>query len=160
MPSLGEWGLLLACAGVASSLGWWAYRRRSRYRRLPAACSVLLLVKDQALIIEGFMREVCSLVGRRHGLISDVTVVDAGSSDDTFAILERLARDLPIKVVRWRGEDNPQGSSALDMGYVLCDRPAALLLHLTDENRAARFLALLHRLFAGGGEERGAVRAG
>ncbi len=95
------------------------------------------------------MREVCRLVNRSQGIAADLTVVDAGSDDETFQILERLGRQLPLKFVRWEGGDNPAGSSALDLGYVLCDRPAVLLLHLTEPGRSARFLELVRSLCSG-----------
>lgn len=122
--------------------------RRSRRRGGQPALSLLIVVRNQAATVEGFMREVCSLAHGPGGLGADVTVVDAGSEDETFEILERLGRRLPFKLARWQGREN-QASSALDLGYVLCERPAVLLLHLTEPGRAVGFVRLLKSLAPG-----------
>ncbi len=136
---------VVAIVALIGGLTLWLSKRRSRVasrRGLPAV-SVLVVVKDQAGVVEGFLREAWRMVVTAAGERSDLVVVDDASSDETPKILEQLGRTLPaLKLAHWRPGTSP-GGSAVELGYFLCNQPAVLLLHLKDTERPGEFLRIL-----------------
>lgn len=122
---------------------------RGLFRPWPAI-SLLVLVRNQETVIEGFVRELLRLTAASRCLAFDITIVDSGSGDATPQILERLGRRLPIKVMTWREGFFP-GSSALEAGYLACDHPVAMLLSLNEDSRVPDLLAAVEVLRRGGG---------
>lgn len=91
---------LLAAYGALVVL-WQAVvwtRRLLAPTRSAMSVSLLIYVRDQEHLIEGFLRTAIGSARAGHG---EVIVVDTGSSDDTPAIVERLARRLSsLRLVR------------------------------------------------------------
>lgn len=149
--------LNLATTAVILAVGGflilWALRRDGRKtdNRGPVA-SVLLLVRNQAAIIEGFLRDAWRIVAGSGGDGLDVVVVDDASTDETPRILEQMARSLPaVKIAFWR--PSSAGGSALELGYFLCKNRTIVVLHLKEADKAKELLRTLERFFTAAGRE-------
>ena len=132
---------LAACAVVGIFAGYGAlcalWQAVSLVRRLPlreraaVPVSLLIFVRDQEQLIEGFLR---TIAGQTRGACEEVVVVDTGSSDDTPAIVERLGRRLGgIRLVRAPGMPTsvlPQGwaAVAVDLEGPVAVRPVLIRL--------------------------------
>lgn len=142
--------VLLVVTGLISALILLVARGpRGLFRPWPAI-SLIVLVRNQEAVVEGFVRELLRLAAASRCLTFDVTVVDSGSSDATPQILERLGRRLPIRVMTWREGFFP-GSCALEAGYLACDHPVAMVLSLNEDSRVPDLLAAVDVLRRGGG---------
>jgi len=95
---LAIYGLLMLVYGIAESM-------RCRIKGRRPMVRVILLVRDSEEHIEYIVRSAVrkELAAR---LLSDakLTVVDAGSSDNTYELLERLQKTYPCIEVRRIGE--------------------------------------------------------
>lgn len=147
MGPVAEAVALLVIVGIVLVFYLAARRPRGMFRPWPAI-SLLVLVRNQETVIEGFIRELLRLVASSRCLAVDVTVVDSGSSDATPQILERMGRRLPIKVVAW-GEGPYPGCCFLAAGYLACDHPVALVLSLNEDSRVPDLLAAVEVLRRG-----------
>lgn len=89
--------VLAIFGGVVLLLG--VMSRQPRPGRWPAAppVSIIIPAKDEVRVIEGAVRSACDQV---YDGDLEVVVVDDWSSDGTREVLERLALELPVKVVR------------------------------------------------------------
>ncbi len=143
----------LAIFGALSlaTIAW--FRHRSLFKRRPNHfASVLLVVNNQAPVIEGFLQQVCSIVAGSRSWNIDINVIDEDSADDTPYILQRLWRYLPIKVACWRS--GSCGHSAFDLGRFLCDQPVIWVFHLEEQEDAGDYLCVLRKILIGSQENR------
>lgn len=91
----GGWGLIFILLAGYGALALVLHMTRLVRRALvrPATgsspLSVVVLVRDQEQLIEGFLRTLTGMMSTSSG---EVIVMDTGSSDDTLRIVERLAR--------------------------------------------------------------------
>lgn len=87
------WIALALLAALAAAVRGLAVARR----RPPEGGRVelRLVVADRGETVEALVRGLLGVIAAYGGPAADVTVVDAGSSDDTPAILARLAREDP-----------------------------------------------------------------
>lgn len=142
-----QFEVLAAMAVLAGGLLLWVFKRRAANHRDVPSVSVLVVVNNQAAVVEGFLREAWRLVAGAGGARGDLVVVDDASVDETPKILEQLGRTLPaLKLAHWRPGVSP-GGSAVELGYFLCSHPAIALLHLKDAEKTREFLRILQRLF-------------
>lgn len=98
-PTYGLMFLALLLLGLVVAL--WLSQGRRRYAPLPML-SVLLLVRNQAHLVEGVVRLLVHRL-QAQGMPTrvELVVVDHGSTDETPQIVERLAREFPgLRVVR------------------------------------------------------------
>lgn len=124
-------------------VGWGLERRR----RFPEA-SILLLVRDQADRLEALLRPLLDpdAFGWRCPFRYEVVVVDAGSRDESLAVLQRLARSHPGLCLEAPPAWGPDDPDPLLLGYGRCRHPVVILLDLRAPGHAdvARaFLAAL-----------------
>jgi cellulose synthase/poly-beta-1,6-N-acetylglucosamine synthase-like glycosyltransferase len=91
---------ILAAGLVLAGLLLRATGSRSGRSRL----GVCLVVHDQADRVEGLLRGVAAAAGAAPDGRIDLTVVDAGSRDETADLLARLQRQYPgLRTERWGG---------------------------------------------------------
>ncbi len=89
--------LILAVFGGAILLfGVMTRRSRPGYWESPPPVSVIIPAKDEVRVIEGAVRTACA---QMYGGDLEVIIVDDRSTDGTRELLERLRRELPVKVV-------------------------------------------------------------
>lgn len=104
-------------------------------RSAPGAVCVMVLVRDQERIVEGFLRALLQMISAVPAV--ELVAVDEGSSDLTPEILERMGRRFPLRVLE-RGCWDP-----------LRNHAATLVLRLTEEAEAGRLLALAEAALGG-----------
>lgn len=143
----------LAAAGVVFVFtflhAWKQPTRRKRWAKRPFV-SVLILVRDQQDTIEAFLRPMLSgSLGHRGPAVDyELVVVDAGSTDDTWAILSRLAHKHPgVRLLRWSPTDG--GVDPLQAGHVLCQSRVAVAVRLMRADDVAEARAALAALLRG-----------
>lgn len=144
-----EWVSIAGISGLAVVLGfffWNLHRRALSGKETQLAASILLIVNNQAEIIEGFVRQLCALVAQSKKWLLDINIVDENSSDETAAILERLWFYFPIKVACWR---RLSGISAFEIGRFLCDQPFIWVLYLNGEEDGMAYLSAIKCLING-----------
>lgn len=130
----GSWLILiLAAYGLAAliSMAAAACRRAAAGGGRTSPVSLLCVVRNKERIVEGLVRELLSIAleGER-GAAREVVVVDDHSTDDTPAILDRLARRCPSLRVVSMAELRAHGESALDVGVFMCSGPVVMLLNV------------------------------
>lgn len=107
--------------------------------------SLLLIVHDQAPIIEGLINELLSFC-----LVSpfslELVVVDDSSQDETPEILRRLYRRHNFTLIA----DNLEGEDALEAGLTSCQGCTAYYVRLTGRVHLQTAVALTRCLAAGG----------
>lgn len=140
----------LAAIGLAA-IGLTLWRRLRLLRQRPSIpLSMLVLVQNHADVLEGFLRTLLDFRTRLRGRLSDqLVVLDLGSLDDTPAIVERLAREIPglylLRAERRGCTCMPVIETA--MGY--CQTPAIVVLDLREGAPLPEMLAgLEHALLA------------
>lgn len=98
--------------------------------------SLVVLVHNQAEMLEGFLRTLLDFRSRIQGRIAErVVVVDMGSTDDTVPILERMIREcagLHLLVARMEPDDPWDGAMAIEASLGACQTPAVLMLDLRE----------------------------
>ncbi|MDP2872885.1 MAG: glycosyltransferase [Bacillota bacterium] len=151
--ALAGWGLLVLLVRI-----WrWLFGAYPRVVRKPSV-SLLVVARNKETQIEGLVRGLLSIGQRRAGV--EIIIVDDRSTDQTPAILERLARRNPsLRVVRMA--DMGSGvSSAVEVGLFLCSSPLVVMLNVDGQaNPRALLEATEHLLGAGGGTERNVLAA-
>ena len=107
---------LPAFVAVAAVL-LWSLRRRCKKERLsePGRIKVCIIVKDQELWIEGFVRKLCRVV---RGTDLKLYIVDDCSCDHTTEILQRLGKIYSLQVLsaadgRGAGKCRPSAKTRL-----------------------------------------------
>jgi len=114
-----------------SCLLLWGVRRHDFSRSYEGqGLSVLLVVRNQADLLEGMVRRLHSLLsGSRLAPCAEIVLVAEASRDDTPAIATRLARVLDgVRASAWQPRDG-RFSSAIEVGYFLCRYPLVILSH-------------------------------
>ncbi|HWI52384.1 MAG TPA: glycosyltransferase, partial [Symbiobacteriaceae bacterium] len=126
--SAGDWVLLaLALYGLASAIDHIAELLRSfRLKGKKASVSLLVLTRNQEQQIEGFVRDLLAMV-RRDGNLCELVLVDLASTDDTPEILERLADEEPLRVMRLPS-DEP--GAAYEAAHFLCRGKVSMVVDL------------------------------
>lgn len=142
MSGTGVW-LIPLVLGLGAAAALWLVRLR-RQGRNGARLRFLVLVKDREAVVEGFIRELFRLLATNPRV--EVAVVDRGSSDATPAILERLARVLPLEL--WRADLQAEGGEAgRRLLRILAERPVTVVLGL-ERTADARALLRVARAFS------------
>ena len=158
----------LAAAGAVSVFTFLRTWKQLTRRRPPARrpfVSVLVLVRDQQDTIEAFLRPMLSGSLGNGGPTVDyeLIVVDAGSADDTWAILSRLAHKHPgVRLLRWHPADG--GADPLQAGHVVCQSRVTVAVRLLRAEDVPEARAALTALLRGAptrrsGSESGSHRA-
>lgn len=139
--STGDWVVLaLALYGLASAIEHVADLARSfRMKGTPTPISLLVLTRNQEEQIEGFVRDLMALV-RRDGTPCELLLVDLASTDGTPAILERMAREERLRLMRL-SSDEP--GPAYEAAHFLCTGKVTMVVDLRGKVDAP---ALLHTL--------------
>lgn len=152
MPAWPAW-LSWALAAAGFSLLAYGLLRLGRAVLLPGAgrveVSLLLVVKNRQDMIEGAVRELTNRYGwLRDGPGYEIVVVDDGSTDDTPAILDRLARDSAgfVRVVRPATIRAP-----LDCGLAVCRGRTAIITNLDSLLLKQKEMGFRRRTSAGTG---------
>lgn len=141
-----NWISVIAVCGFIAFVGlflWTLHRKTVFSQETKLKASILLIVNNQADIIEGFVRELWGLVAKSKQWILDINIVDENSSDETARILERLWFYFPIKVASWR---RLSGVSAFEIGRFLCDQPFIWVVYLNGEGDRMAYLSTLKRM--------------
>jgi glycosyltransferase involved in cell wall biosynthesis len=117
--------------------------------------SVALIVKNQEALIEGLLRNLLPLSAGEHGgLPYEVLVVDAGSTDDTPLIVERLARrNEEIRFFRM-GEVGESGQSASELALFLSRSRVVVFLDLQGQVEIQSILRVMEYLLSAKGDEK------
>lgn len=142
--------LLWAVVSLLALVGLWTVQGQVRHWRGPSRrrrvddppASVLVLVRDQAEALEGFLRHLLSpeAFGWDPPLRYEVVAIDTGSRDDSPAILQRMAQQHPALHVHVL--EGPE-SDPVTHGLRWCPHPVVLLFDLRSPRRTrAAFRAL------------------
>lgn len=140
------WVLTAVLMGVPLLVAW---RRRAMHGGPRASpVSILVVVSNREDEIESFMRPLLSGAGAGPwSLEYELVVVDAGSSDDTWAILTRLAYRRPgLRVLRWPAA---AGTDPFQAGRLMCRHPVTITVDLTDGYDPRSAWATLARIIGG-----------
>lgn len=121
---------VLACVLLVLGLLHAWQRREAPAAARPGPISILLVVRDHEDEIEAFMRPLLAGCGGGSPRLEyELVVVDAGSRDDTWAILSRLARCRPgIRAMRWQ---DGHGFDPFQAGRLICRYPVTVTIDLT-----------------------------
>lgn len=109
--------------------------------------SVLVLVKDQERILEGFLRRLVCFQNDSPEMLAAITVVDRDSRDQTPLILERMTRVYPVRVITDPGGDE-RGPCRCEVIEAARAATALMVCDLREENAEA-FLGLLAMMARG-----------
>ncbi|BDG61748.1 glycosyltransferase [Caldinitratiruptor microaerophilus] len=152
-------GLVLALATYGAVVLLWrlwgalsAWRARAAR---PPALSLLVLLRNQEVQVEGVLRAIAGLVRTSRMLQRcDVVVVDFDSTDQTPQIAERLARHLRgLRLLRVDDRNYP-GQSACEVGLSACQSRVVVVLDLIRATEARPLLRALNVLVGGRPPER------
>jgi len=127
--------IILACYGFLVALGGLWHRLQGGGRGYKPFVSILLITNNDEESIEGIIRWLLQLNYHDAAGVPryEVLAVDEGSRDQTYAILERLAREYPsLRVGRAR-----EGEAAYQRGLALCRGDVICLLDLKKRPRSA-----------------------
>ncbi|HYF93339.1 MAG TPA: glycosyltransferase [Symbiobacteriaceae bacterium] len=143
--SAGDWVLLaLALYGLASAIEHAVELLRSlRHKGKTASVSLLVLTRNQEEQIEGFVRDLLALVGR-DGSLCELVLVDLASTDDTPAILDRLATEERVRVMRLPS-DEP--GPAYEAAHFLCAGKLSMVVDLRGKVDAPELLQTLQSVW-------------
>lgn len=108
---------------------------------------LMVMVRDRAEAVEGFLRALLGLVGWRSGGYWEVMVVDAGSRDETPFIARRLLRNTGVSFSQL-GREAFLAEAVLGEAYRGGTRPI-LLLPLMRETDPRGLLRHTAEIFAG-----------
>lgn len=107
--------------------------------------SLLLIVRDQAPIIEGLIKELLSFY-LAAPFFWELVVVDDSSQDETPEILQRLSQRHNFKLLT----DNLDGTDPLKAGVTSCHGCTVYYVRLTEKVHLQTAVALTRCLAAGG----------
>lgn len=143
--SAGDWVLLaLALYGLASAIEHGADLLRSLRPKAEAPpLGLLILTRNQEEHVEGFVRDLMALV-RREKLPCELLLVDLNSTDGTPAILERLAREEHIRLMKLPSEEP---GPAYEAAHFLCSGKVAMVVDLRGRVDAPSLLQTLQVLW-------------
>ncbi len=135
---LALYGLILFACQIAR-----LFRRRADAG--PCA-SLLFIVRNQASIIEGLVRDILSFY---RALIPsfELIVVDDASRDETPQILQRLSRGAPFQFIPMR--EHLPDDKPLEVGLRACRGEVICYFHLTGEVHPRLITRLVERLLKG-----------
>lgn len=135
---LALYGLILLTCRVARFF-------RNRTAEHPCV-SLLLIVRNQAAVIEGLVRDIFSFY---HTLVPsfELVVVDDASRDETPEILQRLSRVAPFQFILMK-EHRP-GDRPLEVGLRACRGEVICYFHLTGQVHPRLITRLVARLLKG-----------
>jgi len=141
--------LLFAVTGLALYGLFLLTCRITRFMRnrpsAPPAMSLLLVVRNQASVIEGLIRHILAY---HHKPLTffELVVVDDHSTDETPGILQRLNRRHHFALIQM--EQFP-GEKALDTGLKFCQGEVVYCFDLTGRVRPHLVVRLVGRLLKG-----------
>ena len=133
---LALYGLILLC--------WQLVRLLCSHADTDPYLSLLFVVRDQAGIMEGLVREVLAMhqTSRSH---FDLVIVDDDSSDETPEILKRLNKQNAFTLIE---HDNPDEQS-LNIGLRACRGEVICYCNLTGQVNPRLVARLVRRLLQG-----------
>jgi cellulose synthase/poly-beta-1,6-N-acetylglucosamine synthase-like glycosyltransferase len=138
---------VLALAALLLTVAQRSWRRQPE----PLLVSVLMVAKNKERIIEGLVRGLAALNCRLPGGgRCEIVVVDDHSTDQTGAILDRLARFLPATRTVHLADLRSNGSTPIEIGVFMCSSPVVLLLNLDGHTHPRMLLHAVARLLASG----------
>jgi len=144
---------LLALYGLLA-LGAMIYGAIWRARQRPAGpphVSILLVAKNKERNIEGLVRSLAALnYADLQGTSHELVVVDDMSTDQTGAILDRLARYVPLMRTVHMADLRNNGATAVEVGVFMCRSPIVLLLNLEVHTHPRLLVQAVARLLAAG----------
>lgn len=115
--------------------------------------SILLIMRNQEDVVEELVRWLVASIGRSNGPFEfELVAVDAGSTDDTPAILSRLGYQYPsLRCLRWGGRttDGRPPTEALELGYAACRSPNVFAIDLSTPANVTTARAALRSLLGG-----------
>lgn len=116
LVALTVWGLLaLGCLYMQTRL-WWAYRPVAHDPSAPLpTMTVVIPAYNEGAMVARSIESVARAAYARERL--EVFVVDDGSTDDTWAHIERVASDYPGLVTAVRQPENRGKRAALEVGF-------------------------------------------
>lgn len=144
--STGDWVLLaLALYGLTSAIEHSAeFLRALRLKGRPTpVLSLLVLTRNQEEQVEGFIRDLLTLV-RREKTPYELVLVDLNSSDGTPAILERLADDEHVRLMKLPS-DEP--GAAYEAAHFLCTGKVSMVVDLRGRVDAPAVLQTLQSVW-------------
>jgi len=114
-----------------------------------AGVSVVVLMRNQAHVAEGFLRSLVRMASWRRGPVEvdEIVAVDDASSDDTRLLVERLSRIQPLvkttSISRSTAPDGGAVLSAADVGLFLCKNRVLVVVNLDEGADALRCLSTI-----------------
>lgn len=108
--------------------------------------SLLFIVRDQAPVIEGLVRNVLSFYNTSLPPF-ELVMIDDFSRDETPDILQRLSRESPFLLILMR--DRPLGCKPLETGLRVCRGETVYYLNLTGKVQPRLVIRLVARLLRG-----------
>ncbi|HHW39792.1 MAG TPA: glycosyltransferase [Syntrophomonadaceae bacterium] len=111
----------------------------------PPALSLLVVVRNQAPVIEGLIRHILALHHRVPAFF-ELVVVDDRSGDETPGILQRLNRRHHFTLIQM---DQFPGEQALETGLRFCRGEVVYCFDLTGRVRPHLVVRLIGRLLKG-----------
>jgi hypothetical protein len=144
--STGDWVLLaLALYGLTSAIEHSAeFLRALRLKGRPTPIlSLLVLTRNQEDQVEGFIRDLLTLV-RREKTPYELVLVDLNSTDSTPAILERLADAEHVRLMKLPS-DEP--GPAYEAAHFLCAGKVSMVVDLRGRVDAPALLQTLHSVW-------------
>ena len=140
------WALICGLALYGLILFFWQLARWL-CARPPASpyLSLLFVVRDQAAIIEGLVRELLAIYQTSLPPF-DLVIVDVGSSDETVEILKRLNKNNAFTFIRGGCGEQP-----LEIGLHACRGEMISYFNLTGQVNPRLVSRLARRLLKGDG---------
>ena len=107
-----------------------ALRRWPQRRARQPLASLLVVARNKERTIEGLVRGLAALGNATGAKVLEVIIVEDHSTDETAAIVERLARGLPAVRAVHMNEVGERHGSPLEVGVFMCSSPIVLLFNL------------------------------